>query len=156
VGEVLALDLRPDHAALERWLFDWEEARQPTLAPEPGGYLDWFEPPDCTLFLLPTTLSEEVPAYLSLYGAEGPGGHERLIALLRSWRERFGAEMVASWGTMLQLRVAAPPTQLDEAFDLAIEQWIAAPPTLGLAGVTIRDHARALVKRAEWFLHARP
>jgi len=48
--------------ALERWLFDWEEARRPTSAPEPGGHADWFEPPECTLLLLPTALSEEVPA----------------------------------------------------------------------------------------------
>lgn len=156
VEEVLALDLRPDPVALERWLFDWEEAREPTRAAEPGGHADWFEPPDCTLLLLPTSLSEEVPAYLSFYGAEAPGGHERLVALLRSWRERFGAEMVASWGTMLQLRVTAPPQQLNEAFDLAVEHWIAAPPTLALPGVTIRDHARTLVDRAEWFLHDRP
>lgn len=64
--------------------------------------------------------------------------------------------MVATWGTMLQLRVTAPPMQLNEAFDLAVEQRIAAPPTLRLSGVSIRDHARAIVKRDEWFLHDRP
>jgi hypothetical protein len=75
--EVAALDLRPDMFALERWLFDWEEARRPTTAPEPGRHADWFEPPECTLLLLPTALSEEVPAYLSFFGAEGPGGRPR-------------------------------------------------------------------------------
>jgi hypothetical protein len=154
--EVAALDLWPDMFALERWLFDWEEARQPTTAPEPGRHADWFEPPECTLLLLPTALSEEVPAYLSFFGAEGPGGHERLIALLRSWRERYDAEMVASWGTMLQLQVNAPPADLEDAFELAVEQWIAAPPTLALPGVTIREHARSLWNRPEWFLHDRP
>jgi hypothetical protein len=155
--EVAALDLRPDMFALERWLFDWEEARRPTTAPEPGRHADWFEPPECTLLLLPTALSEEVPAYLSFFGAEGPGGgHERLIALLRSWRERYAAETVASWGTMLQLKVNAPPADLEDAFELSVEQWIAAPPTLALPGVTIRDHARTLWNRPEWFLHDRP
>lgn len=154
--EVLSLGLRPDHVALERWLLDWEETRRPTVAPAQGGHLKWFEPDNCALLLLPTAASEEVPAYISFYGAEGEGGHERLIALLRSWRERFGAEIVACWGTMLELNVTAPPRQLNQAFDLAVEHWIAAPPTLGLPGVSIRDHARALVDRTEWFLHNRP
>ena len=154
--EVLALDLRPDHVALERWLLDWEEARRPTREPDAGGHLTWFEPGKCTLLLLPTPVSEEVPAYLSFYGAEGRGGHERLITVLRSWRERCGAEMVATWGTMLQLNVTAPPQRLDEAFDLAVEQWVVASSTLHLAGVSIRNHARALLQRTEWFLHSHP
>jgi hypothetical protein len=64
--------------------------------------------------------------------------------------------MVASWGTMLQLKVNAPPADLEDAFELSVEQWIAAPPTLALPGVTIRDHARTLWNRPEWFLHDRP
>jgi uncharacterized protein DUF4253 len=156
VEEVLALDLRPDHVALERWLLDWEESRQSTRAPEPGLHLDWFEPDNCTMLLLPTAISDEVPAYLSFHGAHGAGGHERLIALLRSWRERYAAEMVACWDTMLQLRVSAPPRQLDEAFQLAVEHWIAARHTAARPGVSIRDHARALLGRTEWFLHDRP
>ena len=36
---------------------------------------------------------------------------------------------------MLQLRVTAPPKLLNEAFELAVEQWIAAPGTLGPPGV---------------------
>jgi hypothetical protein len=83
--------------------------------PDAGGYLKWFEPDNCSLLLLPTASSEEVLAYVSFYGGEGPGGHERLIALLRSWRERYGAEMVACWGTMLQLQVNAPPQTLEDA-----------------------------------------
>lgn len=106
--QALALDLRANRVALERWLLDWEEARQPTRVPDAGGYLKWFEPDNCSLLLLPTASSEEVLAYVSFYGGEGPGGHERWIALLRSWRERYGAEMVACWGTMLQLQVSAP------------------------------------------------
>jgi len=159
LDQVLALDLSPDHVALERWLLEWEEARRPTTEPEDAGHLGWFEPDDmsaCALLLLPTPASEEVPAYLSFFGAEGPGGHERLIAILRSWRGRFGAEMVASWGTMLQLDVTRPPQQLGEAFELAVEQYAVAPSTLDLAGVSIRDHARTLMHRTQWFLHARP
>jgi hypothetical protein len=64
--------------------------------------------------------------------------------------------MVASWGTMLQLEVTRPPQQLREAFELAVEQYAVASSTLDLAGVSIRDHARSLLHRTEWFLHDRP
>jgi hypothetical protein len=152
--ELGAAELRPDHVELERRLLAWEEARQPSELPERGLHLDWFDAGECSLLLLPTDRGEEAPAWLSFYGAEGEGGHERLIALLRSWRERYGAELVANWGTMLQLTVSAPPQTLDEAFELAVEQWATATHTV--AQGTIRDHARALVGRQEWFLHSRP
>jgi hypothetical protein len=127
LDEVLALDLSPHHVALERWLLEWEEARQPTNAAEDAGHLEWFEPDDmsaCALLLLPTSASEEVPAYLSFFGAGGP--------------------------------VTRPPQQLAEAFELAVEQFAVAPGTLHLAGVSIRGHARTLLHRTEWFLHDRP
>jgi Domain of unknown function (DUF4253) len=57
---------------------------------------------------------------------------------------------------MLQLQVSAPPKTLDEAFEVAVEQSLAAPCTLALPGVSIRDHARALMGRPEWFIHERP
>lgn len=79
-----------------------------------------------------------------------------LAAVLRSWGKRFGAEIVAAWGTMLQFVVARPPVTLDEALDLAFEHDRVAPSTLPLPGVAIRDHARALLHRDTWFLHDRP
>jgi hypothetical protein len=75
LDEVIALDLTPDEVALERRLLDWEEARQPTPGPR-RGHLDWFDPRQpCALLLLPTPMSDEVPAYLSFYGAEGTRRH---------------------------------------------------------------------------------
>jgi hypothetical protein len=51
----------------------------------------------------------QVAAYVSFFGAEVPGGAERLIAVLRSWHERYGAELVAHYGTMLEFVVRRPP-----------------------------------------------
>ena len=79
-----------------------------------------------------------------------------LIALLRSWRERFGAELVAHWGNMLQLVVEHPPTDADTAWELAWEQTLVAPCTIWLPGTPLREYARSLIGANRWFLHERP
>jgi hypothetical protein len=76
------------------------------------------------------------------------GGHARPLPLLDR------AEVVANWGTMLQLLVSRPPRTSEEAWPLAIQHDLIAQDTL--SGQTIRDHARNLIDRPSWFLHARP
>lgn len=101
-------------------------------------------------------LEHRLPARISPYGAEGSGRHEALIRLSREWQHRFGAELVASWGTMLQYVAAKPPTTLDEAFDLAAQQIAVAPCTTLLRGEGVRQLARHLWHGEQWFLHERP
>lgn len=159
-GDAPAFDEVPatrDAIGFERWLLGWEEQRRPTTEPEPGPHIDWFEPDDAVLLTrLPVSAPEDALAYESFFGAAGAGRHEALIAVVRSWRERFGATLYANWGTMLQFVVDRPPTELDTAFDLAAEQVRVAPCTTLLPGETIRSHARALLGRGTWFLHERP
>lgn len=155
-ADIGADDVGRDKYALERRLLAWEQSHAAPARPLDDRYLDWFEPPRCSLVFLPIDRSEHVPAYVEFYGAGYRGGPERLIATLSRWRERYGAEVVACWSTMLQLCVARPPSTLEEAVDLAIEHDIVASSTLAGPGVSTRDHARALLGRSEWFLHDRP
>lgn len=152
-----ALGARPTHAELDQWLLGWEEAHGPPSL-GPPTHLGWFEPTgmDVAVVLLPTAHGWMVPAYISFFGAEGPGGAEKLVAILRSWHGRYGAELVAHFGTMLEFVVSRPPRSLDEAWQLAREQELIAPCTTALPGVPLRHHARALVGRSTWFLHERP
>jgi hypothetical protein len=104
-----------------------------------------------------TVASEEALAYTGgFFGAFGPDGLAGVIAVARHWRTKYGAELVANWGTMLQFHVNRPPTTIKDAFDLAHEQAVLAPDTTILPNVSLRDHARALLGRTEWFLHERP
>ena len=125
---------------------------------EPGGHLDWYEPVHdlAAIAFLPTPASEDTVAFVDFFGMDGVEGHAALLAILRDWRTRFDAEVVAAWGTMLQFVVGRPPEDLDAALALAEEQASVASDTLMLPGVSIEDHARALVGRREWFLHSRP
>ncbi|MEW6737065.1 MAG: DUF4253 domain-containing protein [Acidobacteriota bacterium] len=146
---------------LESWFFNWEIAANGSLAlqiePQQLYYLDWFVPPqydDIALVFLPTSYSWEVPAFLSWYGAECTSS-ELVVALLRDWSDRFGAEIVCHYSTMLQLVTSRLPSSPAEAMRLAVEQYVIAPDTV-VGGISIRDHARALLHTHRWFLHARP
>jgi hypothetical protein len=149
--------IRPDFVPLERRLLEWEEARSPTTTPthkNPDQGAPAVQGP-CTLALLPTAASYEAPAYVSFFGASRPMGHEALIAVLGSWQDRYGAELVANWGTMLQLRIARRPTDVYEAFELAIEHATVAPYTLA-TGLSRRQYARELLNRDHWLLTEPP
>lgn len=142
---------------LERLLFEWEQVhcKDAPLDVDPG-YQDWLEeePYPSALLLLPTPHPWDTLAYLHFYAAES-WGSEYFVALGRSWQERFGAELVAHYGTMLQV-IARRPTTPQEAFQLALEHDLAAWNTLSGPGVTLRDHARYLLGHERWFLHHRP
>jgi hypothetical protein len=146
-----------DEVALERRLLEWEEALRPTVSPDPNASFGWFAPDEPVgLALLPIAEPCHAAAYLSFYGADGPGGHEALTRLMCSWQARSGAQLVANWGTMLQFVASNPPATLDDAFQLAVEHSRVAPCTTLLPGEGIRHLARHLYRGERWFLHERP
>ena len=149
-----ALGDEPDRLDVERWLLAWDVAR-PTPAPR-SDHLDWFDPgPGCAILLFPVANGWETFAHVDFFPNGGElGSVARLVAVVRSWHQRFGAELVANWVTMLQFVVTRPPLTADEAWRLALEQAAVAPYTM--RGFPLRDHARALVGRERWFLHNRP
>jgi len=141
---------------IEKYLFDWELqhiADIPALSHQETTYLDWYQPNGQTmaLILLPTPHSWETLAYLSWYG-----GSKMAIPLLQKWHQFYEADLVCHYGTMLQLLVGKRPSTPQEAFKLASEQVLLAPCTTLLSGVSIRDHARSLLKINRWFIHERP
>lgn len=149
----------PDQS-IDRFLMRWEDEHGHTAAMTPApddGYLSWFEPHGhVALALLPTADPAAVHAYISSLYDAGAYGHDLVVALATKWRDRYGAEPVALWGTMIEMRVSQPPLDVETAWELACEQAAIADATLLLPGITRRQHARALVGRREWFLHSRP
>ncbi|HEY7068910.1 MAG TPA: DUF4253 domain-containing protein [Acidimicrobiales bacterium] len=160
VGRSLGPD--PGRDTLDRWLFGWEQALVDGGAA--GGlvddtYLKWFVPArqPCCVVLMPTATGWEAGALLDFYGASHLDGWLTvLVSLLRRWQERWGAEIVASFGTMLELAVSSPPTEPQDLIDLAVEQCLLASCTTLLPGIHLRQHARVLAGRSTWFLHERP
>ena len=97
--------------------------------------------------LLPTDRNALTPLYADFYGGSGPA----LGAALQEWQQRWGAELVASWGTMLQFLVARPQ-DLETAYELAGQI-----KAVGGSEQSARyELSPALTRGDAWFLHDRP
>jgi hypothetical protein len=144
---------------LERWLFNWEIQHFGAKATKSidNSYLQWFEPVNelMALLLMPTLNGWEIPAYINWYGAESCSS-ELVVALLKYWHQKYGAELVAHYSTMLQLVSQTLPNSPEEALKLAWQQQVIAPCTTCLPGVSLRNHAREMLHCHQWFLHERP
>jgi hypothetical protein len=150
---------RPDERfRMESFLMAWEQTHcSPDALSVDTSYQDWVAEEDFppALLLLPTPNPWDALAYVHYFGAS-PLGSEYYIALGRTWQQRYGAELVAHFGTLLQVVVSRPPATPEEALQLAREQDLAALDTLARPGVALRDHARYLLKHNRWLLHQRP
>ncbi|GIH02781.1 hypothetical protein Rhe02_08480 [Rhizocola hellebori] len=144
----------PTLETLNRWIFE-------RILTDPGllaqahqvadGYVGtqwWYQPSQADLWLLPTPLPHMAPVWTTLFDAD----QLQLGAVLWQWHQQWGAELVANWGTMLQLVVRRQPTLGDAAWDLALQHKAAAThqeaDTWALA--------LALTRSDAWFLHRRP
>jgi hypothetical protein len=114
----------------------------------------WFTPTGqpCAVVFLPVATPWEAIARVYYFGADDLERHAALVAATRQWCWRYGAELVASWTTMLQFVATTPPASLDEAWDLA-GQHLAVGASLETAR---SDLTVALLHADAWFLHARP
>lgn len=142
----------------ERWLLDWESDNvlpELLLTPQHLGYQDWYDTGSNStgaLLLLPTASGWETLAYIGFYDILSAYD----VFFLKHWHDHYGAELVAHYGTMLQFYVNKKPKTLMEAFDLASEHYLFASDTLILPGVSIREHAIALLNLDRWFLRRQP
>ncbi|WP_232838424.1 DUF4253 domain-containing protein [Streptomyces geranii] len=103
---------------------------------------------DCCLVLVPASRSSEA---LALIGWSAKAPLPLLCALLRSWEDRFGAQVVAAFGSELHVSVARPLVEAEHASRLALEHVLSTadnivddPPT------PFPEYATALVGRTSW------
>jgi hypothetical protein len=82
--------------------------------------------------------------------------HDLLVAAVRRWYERYGAEPVAALDVMTWLTVARPRTDPDDAWRLAVEHRALAENTFVTSSVSLRQHARLLPRLDRWVLFSRP
>ena len=76
------------------------------------------------IVILPTDDSSTIPAYLHWGYWNGCPAPEYHIAALRSWRERFGAEIVGLSHDVMNIRVQSRPPTREAALELAREQYV--------------------------------
>jgi hypothetical protein len=101
--------------------------------------------------LLPVTQSHEVPGYL-LYGnwnACPPAEYH--VAALRSWFDRYGAEIVGVTNDTLNIRVARKPGTREEALELAREHYIYCDDVIDQGVSTLSNLAAQLMQHEWWY-----
>lgn len=103
---------------------------------------------ECRLVLVPARRGSDALASIG-WSAEAPLA--LLCALLRSWEDRFGARVVAAFGSELHVSVARPPVEAEHANLLALEHVLSSadnivddPPT------PFPDYATELRGRTAW------
>ena len=89
---------------------------------------------------------------LTVLGWSGPANrHDEIAqysAVLGKWEERYGARVVALFGSYLVCSVARPPRTLNQALTLAAEQLAFCPDQSGLESIEIQ--AESLIGTSLW------
>ncbi|MFJ7073614.1 DUF4253 domain-containing protein [Streptomyces sp. NPDC098781] len=103
---------------------------------------------ECRLALVPAPRGSDA---LGLTGWSAEAPLPLLCALLRSWEDRFGAQVVAVYDSELHVSVARPPVDEEHANQLALEHVLSTadnvvddPPT------PFPEYAKGLVGRTSW------
>jgi len=99
--------------------------------------------------LIPARDATEVPAYLNFGGWNACPAPEYQVAALRSWRDRYGAELIGL-GSAMDLRVLRRPVTRGEALELAHEHYDFCPDVADEGGFTLSDMAADLMADPWW------
>ena len=103
------------------------------------------------LLLVPVTRPADVPRALGWMGpANYDFGGSDQSTVLRSWEDRFGAVLVGMGFDVMQLVVAAPPTDPVQAELLAREHYAFCPDNIDQGVGSLEDYV-PLVMGSEWY-----
>jgi hypothetical protein len=101
--------------------------------------------------LIPTDDWTTVPAHLRWGGWNDCPEPEYHVAALRSWRDRFGAELIGLSFDTMNLRVKRGPQTRDAAVDLAREQYLYCSDIVDQGVETLRNLAAGLLAHRWWY-----
>ncbi len=101
--------------------------------------------PDCRLVLVPAAWGANVLAHFGWF-ADAPLG--LFCALLRSWHERFGAEVVAAFGGEVHVAIPRPPMTQHHADVVAVEHVLTQADNVGWSAFP--EYSANLVRRIRW------
>jgi hypothetical protein len=133
------------------------EGEWPTIAGvSPGLAVAYDRTPDeywptVYIVLVRTEDPTTVPAHLHWGNWNACPAPQYHVAALRSWRDRYGAELVGLNGDTLNLRVARKPSTRDEALDLARLQYAYCNDIVDQGTESLKALAAELMAHDWWF-----
>jgi hypothetical protein len=146
-----------DASASAAWVDEGEEQRDYRLrglaaaTRSPGPVTITLPAGPAGLLLVPVTRPADVPRALGWMGpANYDFGGADQSAVLGSWEDRFGAVLVGMGFDVMQLVVAAPPTDHVQAELLAREHYAFCPDNIDQGVGSLEDYV-PLVMGREWY-----
>lgn len=106
--------------------------------------------PKVHILVLPTRDGTAAPAFLKWGGWNANPLPELHVAALRSWRDRYGAELVGISSDVLNLRVTCRPETREAALALAREQFVYCEDIV-LQGVGTLAPLAAILMAGDWW-----
>lgn len=100
---------------------------------------------------IPTHDWTEIPAYLRFGGWNACPAPEYHVAAMRSWHDRYGAELVVASSDVIELRVARRPGTRREAMALAKEFYLYCPDTVEQGTQDLSTLAALLLNSDNWY-----
>lgn len=105
----------------------------------------------CYILVVPAGHGWEVPAYTAWGAWNECPPPELHIAALRSWHERFGAELVGMSADVLDVRVTRRPATREEALALASEHFEYCPDIVWQGSETLAPLAATYMVSDFWY-----
>lgn len=93
----------------------------------------------------------KAPAFMRFGGWNACPPPDVHVAVLRHWRERYGAELICVAADKLELRVARRPADRDAALELAWEQYAYCQDIVDQGVGTLSNLAATLMVSPYWF-----
>lgn len=115
------------HEQKERPLPVGKWPSQPVEVQELGSHRDVLtrQPKETVYFAkIPTVHAFEIPAYLQFGNWNACPSAEEHVAILQHWSERYGLEMYALTGDVIECEITRPPADREAAIKLAFEQYL--------------------------------
>jgi hypothetical protein len=134
----------------------WPRNPDPTIAiaigrPTSYGYGYDEDTKPVTLALLPTAHGWEAPAVMKFGGWNANPPPPEHVALLRYWRECFGADLVVMTNDVIEMMVAEPPRTRKEAMHLARDQYHYCEDIVEQGTYTLEALAGGLLRGEAWY-----
>lgn len=145
---IVALERGPREPPVGRWPI-WPESSpglsvaKDTLSGKPAAKV--------YIGLAPTDDWTTIPAYLRWGGWNDCPAAEYHVAAMRTWRDRYGAELIGMSSDTLDIRVATKPKTRQEALALARDQYVYCTDIIDQGLQTYSALAASLMANDWWF-----
>ena len=146
--EMLAATAQETQPTLGEWPTEPMGAPQLSVATETLSGLPLSK---VQIIILPTADWTTIPAYLKWGNWNGCPAPEYHVAALRSWRDRFGAELIGLSHDVMNIRVTKRPETREAALDLAREQYAYCSDIVEQGVGTLSALAAVLMQSDWWY-----